>query len=44
MENAKQEIAAIEQAVNEADESSIQRLEALKLTLVGGGIADPILF
>jgi len=44
MENVKQEIAAIEQAVNEAVENSVQQLDALQLAMVGGGIADPILY
>jgi hypothetical protein len=43
MENAKQEIAAVQQAVKDAGDDCIQQLEALQLAMVGGGIADTIL-
>jgi hypothetical protein len=43
MENANQEIAAIQQAVIDAADECIQQLDALQLTMVGGGIADTIL-
>jgi hypothetical protein len=42
MEFTKSEINVIEQLVNETSGKDIQELHDLDLSLVGGGIADPI--
>lgn len=43
MDRAQQEIAAIEQTVNEASENNLRELDDLQLTLASGGCGDPIL-
>jgi len=43
MDRSQQEIAAVQQAANEASENLIRELDDLQLTLIGGGCGDPIL-
>jgi len=42
MEFTKSEINVIERLVNETSGKDIQELQDLELSLVGGGIADPV--
>ncbi len=42
MEIAKNELAVVEEAVQEASRKEIQELNDLQLALVGGGIGDVV--
>jgi hypothetical protein len=42
MEFAKNEIVAIEEAVNQAAEQEVRELSELQLALVGGGCGDVV--